>query len=235
MDAVHAGTDRPPRFGELMRRDLAAVSFCLALGVATTNARAQSGEAQRDPVLETKFVEVFAEYRNFINWKAVSGDDPSVAEHEAGSSAGGLGLNFGLRLGGLPLWAQVGAYASSGLSTNTTLTNGDHIHGSIRDYGVGAGVRLMAFRTDRTAMFLWAMGYFDRNDGLFEITDGSERSEKRLHSAWTGDYGVGAIRLLDEMLGVEVGVSYSGIFDKKNADENLRFRIGMILNPPRDF
>ena len=49
------------------------------------------------------------------------------------------------------------------------------------------------------------------------------------------DSGVGAIRLLDEMLGVEVGVSYSGIFDKKNADENLRFRIGMILNPPRDF
>src|SRR4029079_10153364 len=97
--------------------------FCLALGVATTNARAQSDGDPRDPVLETKFVEVFAEYRNFINWRAVSGDDPSVAEHQAGSSAGGLGLNCGLRLGGLPLWAQVGAYASSGLTTNTTLTN----------------------------------------------------------------------------------------------------------------
>jgi hypothetical protein len=216
-----------------MRKTFATISLCCALALAATNARAQGDKPEREPILESKFVEVFAEYRNFINWKAVSGDDPAVVEHEAGSSAGGLGLNFGVQLGGLPLWAQVGGYASSGLSTNTTLSNGDHIHGKVRDYGVGGGVRLMPFRTDNTAMFLWAMGYYTRNDGIFEITDGSARSEKRIHSAWSGDYGLGAVRLVDEMLGVEVGVSYSGIFDKKNADENLRFRIGMILNPPR--
>jgi hypothetical protein len=91
----------------------------------------------------------------------------------------------------------------------------------------------MPLRTDNTAMFLWAMGYYDWNDGTFDITDGSKRSENRVHRSWTGDYGISAMRLLDDMLGVEVGVSYTGIFDKKNADENLRFRIGMILNPPR--
>lgn len=216
-----------------MRKALATISFCCALAVAATNARAQGDKPPREVLLETKFVEVFGEYRNFPNWKAVSGDDPAVVAHDASSSAGGLGLNFGVKLGGLPLWAQLGGYASSGLSTNTTLANGDHIHGKVNDWGAGAGIRLMPFRTERTAMFLWAMGYYARNDGIFDITDGSERSEKRIHSGWIGDYGIGAMRLLDDMLGVEVGISYTGIFDKKNADENLRFRLGMILNPPR--
>jgi hypothetical protein len=218
-----------------MRKALATISFCCALAVASTSAHAQGDKPEREVLLESKFFEVFAEYRTFPNWKTVSGDDPDVVEHEAGSSAGGLGIHFGLRLGGLPLWAQAGVYASSGLSTHTTLANGDKIHGNVRDYGVGGGVRLMPFRTDHTAVLLWAMGYYAQNDGIFEITGGSSRSEKRLHSAWTGDYGLGVMRLVDELLGVEIGVSYSGIFDKKNADENLRFRLGLILNPPRSY
>jgi hypothetical protein len=215
-----------------MRKAFAIVSLCCALTVATPIARAQGDKPPPEVVLETKFVEVFGEYRNFPNWKAVSGDDPAVVAHEAGSSAGGLGLNVGFRLGGIPLWAQLGGYASSGLSTNTTLANGDHIHGKINDYGVGGGVRVMPYKATRTAMFLWAMGYYDRNDGNFDITDGSKRSENRIHSGWIGDYGIGAMYLIDPMIGVEVGISYSGSFDKKNADENLRFRLGMILNPP---
>lgn len=232
MDTVHASLDRPPRSGKLMRRALGKVFFCCVVAVAATTARAQGDAPARDPLLESRFGEVFGEYRNFPNWKAVSGDDPSVVQHDAGSSAGGFGFNVGIQLGGLPLWAQVGGYASFGLSTSTTLTNGDHIHGRINDSGGGAGLRVMPFRTTRTAMFLWAMGYFDRNSGTFDITNGSTRSENRVHTGWTGDYGIGAMRLLDPALGVELGVSYSGIFDKKNADENLRFRIGMILNPP---
>ena len=218
-----------------MRKALATISLLCAFALAATNARAQGDKPQREVLLDSKFFEVFAEYRTFPNWKAVSGDDPDVVEHEAGSAAGGLGIHFGLKLGRLPLWAQAGVYASSGLSTHTTLANGDKIHGNVRDFGVGGGVRLMPFRTDNTAMFLWAMGYYAQNDGVFEITDGSSRSEKRLHSAWTGDYGLGVMRLVDELLGVEVGVSYSGIFDKKNADENIRFRLGLILNPPRTY
>jgi hypothetical protein len=218
-----------------MRKAFATISLCCAFALGATNAHAQGDRPAREAIIESKFFEVFGEYRTFPNWKAVSGDDPDVVEHEAGSSAGGLGLHFGVQLGGLPLWAQVGGYASSGLSTHTTLANGDRIHGNVRDYGIGGGIRLMPFRTNSTALLLWAMGYYATNDGIFEITDGSARSEKRIHSAWTGDYGLGVMRLLDEMLGVEIGVSYSGIFDKKNADENLRFRLGMILNPPRSF
>ena len=81
MDAVHAGTDRPPCFGELMRKALATISFCCALAVAATNAHAQGDKPAREVILESKFVEVFGEYRTFPNWKAVSGDDPDVVEH----------------------------------------------------------------------------------------------------------------------------------------------------------
>jgi hypothetical protein len=218
-----------------MHRFFAGVSLSCAILVAATNARAQGDPRPREVLLETKFVEVYAEYRNFLNWKTVSGDDPSVVQHDVSSSAGGAGFNFGIKLGGLPLWAQVGGYASSGLATNTTLANGDHIHGKVDDFGGGAGIRLMPFRTANTAILLWAMGYYDRNDGTFVITDGSKRSENRVHNGWVGDYGVGAMRLLDEMIGLEVGVSYTGIFDKKNADENVRVRLGLIFNPPRDF
>jgi hypothetical protein len=214
-------------------RFFAGVSLSCAILIAPTNAGAQGDSPPREVLLETKFVEVYGEYRYFLNWKAVSGDDPSVVQHTVSSSAGGLGLNLGIKLGGLPLWAQIGGYASSGLTTNTTLANGDHIHGKVDDLGGGAGMRLMPFRTANTAIFLWAMGYYDRNNGTFDITDGSKRSENRIHNGWTGDYGVGVMRLLDEMVGLDLGVSYTGIFDKKNADENLRFRLGLILNPPR--
>jgi hypothetical protein len=178
--------------------------------------------------------EVNGEFRKFINWDKVSGDDPAVTSNTTTSNAWGINLNAGYRLGSLPLWAQVGGYYSAGLETNATFEDGEQVHGDVKNYGAGAGLRLSPLQTLRVALYLWAMGYYDRNDGDFDIIDGTTRTENRIHAAWTGDYGVGAVYLIEEVLGINFGISYSGIFDKKNADENIRVKIGLLLNPPRD-
>ena len=89
-------------------------------------------------------------------------------------------------------------------------------------------------KTLEFALYLWAMGYYDWNDGDFELANEVIRTENRVHRSWSGDYGIGAVYRLDEVMGINFGFSYSGMFDKKNADENFRIKLGLILNPPRD-
>jgi hypothetical protein len=184
-------------------------------------------------IIESKFLEVNGEFRKFINWDKVSGDDPAVTSNVTTSNAWGIDLNAGYQLGSLPLWAQVGGYYSTGLKTNATFEDGEQVHGDVKNYGAGAGLRLSPLQTLRVAFYLWAMGYYDRNDGDFDIIDGTTRTENRVHAAWIGDYGVGAVYLIEEALGINFGISYSGIFDNKNADENIRVKVGLLLNPPR--
>jgi hypothetical protein len=235
-----------------MHKVLAGASLICTLFVAATDAHAQAAGAERtveslallrarsidrapdrplpQVAIESKFVEVSVDVRYFFDWKSVSGNDPAVVKHEVESAATGIEFNLGYKLGERPIWAQVGGYYSTGLETNTTLADGERIHGEIDDYGVGAGVRLVPYNVARVALFLWLMGYYDRNDGDFDIVDGAPRSENRIHTSFMGDYGVGVIYLIKKALGVQFGISYNGIFDSNNADENLRILLGFILN-----
>lgn len=191
--------------------------------------------APRQIILDSYFIEVSGEYRKFINWQDVSGNDPAVVKNDTRDWTGGFNFNFGLQLGSLPIWAQAGAYYSAGLETNTTFEDGETVQGKINNYGAGAGARLIPLHTAMFALDLWAMGYYDWNEGDFDIIDDVlTRSEKRVHRSLIGDYGIGAIFMIDEGMGIHIGASYSGLFDKKNADESIRVKLGIILNPPRE-
>jgi len=205
-----------------------------ARAIKSLNRRRAVDKPPHQVIIETKFLEVNAEYRKFINWDKVSGDDPAVVTNETKSNAYGLDLNLGVQLGSLPVWFQAGGYFSTGLETNAKLEDGETVHGDVDNYGAGAGVRLVPLSFVRTAFYLWAMGYYDRNDGDFDIINGAVHTERRTHNAWIGEYGLGVVYLLEEVVGINLGISYGGIFDKKNADENIRLKLGLILNPPRD-
>lgn len=184
--------------------------------------------------IESKFVEVNAEYRKFLNWSDVSGNDPSVLTNETRDWAAGINVIGGVQLGSLPIWGQAGGYFSTGLETKATLEDGETIHGKINSYGLGAGARLVPYRLATFAFYLWAMGYYDWDDGDFDIVNGVTRSENRIHNSLMGDYGIGAVYLIEQVMGINFGISYNGLFDKKNADENIRIKLGLILNPPRE-
>jgi hypothetical protein len=202
--------------------------------VKSLSSRRVQDKPPRQVVIETKFLEVNGEYRKFINWDKISGDNPAVVTNDTKSNAYGIDINLGIQLGSLPLWVQAGGYYSGGLETNAKLEDGETIHGDVRDYGAGAGLRLTPYSALRVALYLWAMGYYDRNDGDFEFINGAAHTENHVHTAWIGEYGVGAVYLIEEVLGINFGISYSGNFDKKNADENIRVKLGLILNAPRE-
>jgi hypothetical protein len=213
---------------------ISAQSSGIASRAAAHRAAARLDKPPQPVVIGMKFIEVSGEFRTFPNWADVSGNDPSVVTNDTRSWAGGINVNGGIQLGSLPIWAQVGGYYSTGLETNTTLEDGETIHGKINSYGAGAGVRLSPIHTLEFALYLWSMGYYDWNDGDFAIENEETRTENRIHRSWTGDYGVGAIFRIDEVMGINFGISYNGMFDKKNADENFRIKLGLILNAPRD-
>jgi len=202
--------------------------------VKSLNRRRAVDKPPNQIIIESKFVEVNAEFSKLINWDAVSGDDPAVVTNETKSFAYGFDINLGLQLGELPIWVQGGGYYRTGLETNTTLEDGETIHGKVDNYGAGAGLRITPLSFVRAAIYLWAMGYYDRNDGDFDIINGAVHTENRVHTAWIGEYGIGAVYLIEEVVGINFGISYSGIFDKKNADESIRVKLGLLLNPPRD-
>jgi hypothetical protein len=210
------------------------VSRAQAARVLKSTRRRAIDRPPRQVVIESKFLEVNGEFRHFINWDKVSGDDPAVTSNVTTPNAWGININLGYELGSLPLWVQAGGYYSTGLKTDATFEDGEKVHGEVDSYGAGIGARLVPITTARLALYLWAMGYYDWDDGNFDIIDGAVRKENRVHRSWTGDYGLGAVYLIEEVLGINFGISYSGIFDKKNADENLRFKIGLLLNPPPD-
>ncbi len=212
---------------------ISAKSFASSARITARRAKARLDQPLKQVVIAPKFIEVNAEFRTFPNWADVSGNDPSVVSNDTRSWAGGININGGIQLGSLPLWAQAGGYFSTGLETKATLDDGETIHGKIKTYGAGAGLRLTPIQTLTFALYLWAMGYYDSNDGDFDIENDLIRTENRIHRSWMGDYGIGTVFRVDEVMGINLGFSYNGMFDKKNADENFRFKLGLILSPPQ--
>ncbi len=195
----------------LLVRDASAQQIPEPLGIsaksiaASTPAAARRATARLDTppkqiVIAPKFIEVSGEFRTFPNWSDVSGNDPSVVSNDTRSWAAGININGGIQLGSLPIWAQAGGYFSTGLETNATLDDGETIHGKIKSYGAGAGVRVSPINTLQLALYLWAMGYYDWDDGDFEIANEETRTENRIHRSWMGDYGVGAVYRIDEVM-----------------------------------
>ena len=214
-----------------MHRFLARALLLSPLFAAPAAAQGIAG-IPKQIVIESRFVEISSEFRKMINWKDISGDDPAVVQHDAKSVLYGAGLTIGQRLGDRPIWVTVGGYYGTGLDTNTTLANGDQVHGEVDNIGVGAGLRLVPYEAVRFGLFLWAMGFYEWNNGDFDTIDGPTRTEKRIHKTWTGDYGVGAVYLLNRILGIDFGIGYNGQFNKKNADEAFRVFLGLYINGP---
>ena len=79
-------------------------------------------------------------------------------------------------------------------------------------------------------MFMWAMGFYEWNNGDFDVVGAETVTENRVHNSWTGDYGVGAVYLLSQRIGIDFGVGYNGQFNKKNADEAFRVYAGLHFN-----
>jgi hypothetical protein len=198
---------------------------------------ARVADAQLDPrlnspqvVVTSSFLELTAELRKFPRWRRISGNDPAVVKHTADARSFGGGFTLGQKLGRLPVWATIGGFYVTGLETNTTLATGATIHGSVDNYGAGAGLRFIPYQEERSAFFMWAMGFHEWNDGDFEIVRGETVTEKRTHKSWAGDYGVGAVYLLGQRVGIDYGVGYDGQFNKSNADEAFRVYLGLHLN-----
>ena len=108
--------------------------------------------------------------------------------------------------------------------------SGDKVHGSVDNLGLGAGLRFVPYQGYGSALFMWAMGFHEWNNGDFEVVGGETVTENRVHRSWTGDYGVGAVYLLGQRIGIDFGIGYNGQFNKKNADEAFRFYAGLHFN-----
>lgn len=178
-------------------------------------------------VITARFIELTAEFRKFPRWEDISGNDPAVVEHDAKSISYGGGFTIGQRIGSRPIWATIGGFYGTGLETNTTLASGDQVHGTVDNLGLGAGIRVVPYEGYRTALFMWAMGFHEWNNGDFDVAD---VTENRIHRTWTGDYGVGAVYMLGQRVGIDFGVGYNGQFDNKNADEAFRVYAGIHIN-----
>ncbi len=207
---------------------LALLVFALTTRVAHAQLDARLNTPQ--VVITSTFIELTAELRKFPRWEDISGNDPAVVAHEAKSISYGGGFTLGQRLGGRPIWATVGGFYGTGLETNTTLASGDQVHGKIDNMGLGAGLRVVPYEGFRSALFMWAMGFHEWNNGDFEVVGGETVTENRIHRSWTGDYGVGAVYLLGQRIGIDFGVGYNGQFNKKNADEAFRVYAGLHFN-----
>jgi hypothetical protein len=182
--------------------------------------------------IESRFIEISGDIRKFFNWKDVSGNDAAVIQHDAKSVLYGGGLTLGQRLGDRPIWATIGGYYGTGLETSTVLANGHEVHGEVDNIGVGGGLRVSPYNVLRFGIFLWAMGFYEWNNGDFDIIDGPSRIERRIHKTWTGDYGLGALYLISNVLGIDFGIGYNGQFNKRNADEAFRVFLGLYINGP---
>lgn len=218
-----------------MHRFLAGALLICPLITRASSAQVDLAVIPRQVVIDARFLELTTEFRKFPRWEDISGDDPAVVEHNAKSISYGAGLTIGQRLGDRPIWATVSGFYGTGLETTTTLANGNRVHGAIDNIGLGAGLRVVPYEAQRFGLFLWAMGFYEWNNGDFDVFDGSTRSEKRIHKTWTGDYGVGALYLVGQTLGLDFGIGYNGQFNKDNADEAFRVYLGLFINGPKLF
>ena len=210
-----------------MHRFLAGALLVCALTTRVAHAQLDSRLNTPQVVITSTFVELTAEFRKFPRWEDISGNDPAVVDHEAKSISYGGGFTIGQRLGDRPLWATIGGFYGTGLETNTTLASGDQVNGKVDNLGLGAGIRVVPYEGFRTALFMWAMAFHEWNNGDFAVAD---VTENRIHRSWTGDYGVGAVYLLGQRIGIDFGVGYNGQFNKKNADEAFRVYAGLHFN-----
>jgi len=215
-----------------MHRFLAGALLISALLTSVAAAQIETKVLQPQVVIHSRFVELTAESRKFFRWEDISGNDPAVVGHDAQSIAYGAGFTIGQQLGDRPIWATVGGFYGTGLETNTTLANGDRVHGEIDNIGLGGGLRVSPYEAFRFALFLWTMAWYEWNNGDFETIDGSTITENRIHRSWTGDYGAGALYLLGQAVGISFGIGYNGQFSKKNADEAFRINVGLHFNLP---
>lgn len=217
---------------ELMHRFLGGALLISALLTSGAAAQIERKLVQPQVVIHARFVELTAEARKFPRWEDISGNDPAVVAHDAQSISYGAGFTIGQRLGDRPIWATIGGFYGTGLETNTTLASGDQVHGEVDNIGLGGGLRLVPYQAFRFALFLWAMAYYEWNNGDFETLDGPTITENRIHKTWTGDYGAGALYLLGQAVGIDFGIGYNGQFNKKNADEAFRVYMGLHFNLP---
>lgn len=169
------------------------------------------------------------EFRHFYKWEEISGDDPSVVEHDATSSSHGVGVYVGTRFGD-HIWGMVGGHYAGGLETDTRLVNGDRIQGDVDNYGLGGGVRIYFTPQATFSPFLWAAALHEWNKGKFTTINAVATTDDRTLKSWTGEYGVGGSYWVKPRLAFDFGVSYNGQFDSENADENVRASVGLIFN-----
>ena len=171
---------------------------------------------------------------NFTKWKAVSGGGSTVVSNVATSTALGFDTYVGLKLPRLPIYGMAGGYYAGGLKNDAVLTNGRRVHNDVIDYGLGGGLRFVAGSRRVTpwaslaALYEWNKGdytEFDRSNALV-------LSETRRHGSWTGSYGLGATYWVGSHFGLDFGASYNGQFDVSNADENIKFSVGLMWSGP---
>jgi hypothetical protein len=237
-DGDNPSKHHPDRIGEECRCERKGV-FVWGDGPVTVNVDPGGGVSQT-PIEDfdvgdaggfSWYLQGGYQLRHFYRWEEVSGDDPSVAQHDATSTAHGFGGYAGFKLGNRPVWGMAGGYVAYGLETNTTLSNGDRIHGEVDNYGLGAGVRWLINTDGRFNPYVGISAFHQWNKGEFRLTRGLEELvEDRTHKSWTKEFNLGGIYWPKPRLGIDVGVGWNTQWDAQNADENLLGYGALIYN-----
>lgn len=178
------------------------------------------------------YIQGGVQWRHFYKWEKVSGDDPSVAQHDAKSTAYGPAAYAGFKFGRLPIWGMAGGYAAYGLETNTTLTNGDRIRGEVDNYGLGAGVRWLINPDARFNPYVGISAFHQWNKGKFRISPalGGESTDERTHKSWTKEISIGGTYWMRPRVALDVGIGWNTQFDSQNADENILLGLNLTYN-----
>src|SRR4051812_47689791 len=166
------------------------------------------------------------EHRQFYRLDDVLGDSDVVMSHSAKSGANGFGGSFGFSLPNRPAFTgEFGGYWATGPETKATLTNGRVSIGDMIDYGIALGIGLNQFYEEKLephanikAVYEWNRLHYKE----YTAANALVFSETRMHGTWTGEYQVGATYWALPQVGWDASLSYSGMFKKKNADENFK-------------
>jgi hypothetical protein len=113
------------------------------------------------------------------------------------------------------------------------LQNGETVQSDVSNYGAGLGLKVVTPRKGRWMGFGFVLGLWDINDGNFTFGGATKRSENRIHTSLTGDYGAGVMFFPTPAVGVEVRAGYTGQFKQDNADENVHVNFGVVFLSPR--
>lgn len=178
------------------------------------------------------FVSIDYQWRTFYKWKEVSGNSPSVVTNAVTSVTNGIGGWTGIKLSRFPIYGMAGSYYAAGLNTDAILLNKHRVHNAVKDYGFGAGLRLMPGGTQSFSPWLTIAGLYQVNNSVhteFDKSDALLFSETRKHRAFAGEYGVGGTFWVQPTIGLDFGASYNGQFKNVNADENVKLSAGLIM------